>query len=253
MQQEVAHLSGRDARSTGYDSVMQNKIAGFDSKHLPALSGYHTWWYNLKASIGNTRNKLYDDTISADSRVMYHLSDYARVKISWDGNWMWSKKSALWFLKGEAVLYNRNFLQNKAMSDLPYIEKDATGKKYVYSSDNITRYSKLGSLSNLNKNIWVVYPSVYGAGFFAHNKCIGIEASAGYKFNLTKLPDVPDPNTYTMYSGLIFRVKKDEAVSKATISVNVGFYEAKKGRRAPDDFAFRLKVGIPFNTIPKNG
>ena len=214
------------------------------------FTGYNLHWFNVNGSFGNTQNKLYNDTLRADSLITFSTSDYERYKLNANYNFVHNGTKTLQFFTLSFIsLYNTNFLENRKLNDIPYIQKNPEGKKYVFSND--TENVNQGPLDKLKKNIWIYNPSAYYSIFCIAKKSLGFEVGTDYKHHMNKLKEVDFASSYSAYVGLIFRVNSKDVLSKATIGIDAGYYDAQVDGKAKDFFSFRAKLGVPFNTIAK--
>jgi hypothetical protein len=233
--------------SAKIDSMLSDAVTRFEISNN-IFTGYVVNWWNFGGSFGNTTNKLYNDTLSRDSIVQFKTSDYARYRAWINYNRVYhSKKALVFFIPGISV-FNSNFLEKRKLKDIPFIKQDTSGK-YVYSAEETPEL--LGNLAELKKNIWVMNPSIYGACFFALKKTLGIELGGDYKMKLNDLSSLEFPDRYSLFGGVLIRVNATEELSKATLGISCGFFDAEKNARAGDYFAVRLKIGVPFNTVKK--
>lgn len=231
-----------------YKSILSKELIDHELKQ-DFFTGYNVSWWNINASFGNTQNKLYNDTLTKDSLLVFRTSDYERFRFNFNWNKVWNTKRVLSFISFGTSLFNTNFLEKKEIKDIPYIEKDAEGKKYVYANE--VELGKEGPLDALKKNLWIASLNGYGSSFFIFKKTLGFEVNGEYKYRTNKIDNVDFPHTYTLYGGVIFRIDSKDLLSKATIAVDAGLFDAPVKRRGNDYFAYRLKIGVPFNTIVK--
>ena len=230
-----------------YDSIVTKDFIDFDLKNAP-FTGYRLHWFSWDINFGVGSNKLYNDTLkTSDSLLHFRTSDYLRGRFGLSYNFSRFGPRVLSYISIGLSIRNTNFLENRKIAEIPYIQFDSSINK-ITIKDNEGK--SLGSLTELKNSVIAWTPSIYASFFFGKKKAIGIEFNNQYSFFSNKPKDIAMKQQFTSTIGILFRVITKEELSKGTIGLVGGLINAEEDTHVwKQAFGVQLKVGVPFKAI----
>lgn len=230
-----------------YEEKLSTEIMNFELRTKKDWK-YSIHWISGNISFGQSSSKIYNDTLIRDSVFIFDSKDFFRFRISGTYNYTRNNIYLTYFSTGLS-LYNTNYLEGRNLKQIPFVSYDTIRRRYAIFTD---AKSVAGNVEDYKSRILILAPSVNYAVFFGSSKTVGIQLLGTVKFVVAKPSEIDYPHTFDGSAGVVFHIKKDEHVSKGTISAEAGLYNARFGTRIWNDaFALRLKVGIPFMTFLK--
>ena len=223
---------------------LESDISEFEVKKKP-FTGYWVHWVQFNLGYSNNTNKLYDSSILTSPFIGILKKDYNRFRLSTSYNLTKNKSKSLSFFTLGLALFNTNFLENKTIKDIPFI-KSVNNELKINSPDGTV----IGDFKDLTSNLWVFNPSIYVSSFFTKNKNFGFGFRADWKNVFVKPLSINYVNTFSSSLAFLFRVNADDALSKATIGLEAGFFDANVDTHVwKDFFSARVSIGVPFRAF----
>ncbi len=243
----IQNLEKVEEQDEAYDEIVSKDFIDFDIKNAP-FTGYKLHWLSWDINFGVGSNKLYNDTLkTSDSLLQFRTSDYLRGRFGVSYNFSHSGPKTQWFLSFGISVRNTNFLENRKIAEIPYIQFDSSINKITIKNNE---GKSLGSLTELKNSVIAWTPSIYASFFFGKKKAIGIEFNNQYSFFSNKPKDVAMKQQFTSTIGILFRVNTKEELSKGTIGLVGGLINAEEDTHVwKQAFGVQLKVGVPFKAI----
>lgn len=243
----IQKLATMEEQSKSYEKIVSNDFIDFDIKNAP-YTGYRLHWVTWDINFGVGSNKLYNDTLkTSDSLLQFRTRDYLRGRLGVSYNFSHSGPKTLWFVSLGVSVKNTNFLEDRKITEIPYIQYDSSIKK-ITVKDNEGK--SLGSLAELKNSVIAWTPSIYASIFFGKKKAIGIEFNNQYSFFSNKPKDIVMKQQFTSTIGLLLRVNTKEEFSKGTIGLVGGLLNAEEDTHVwKQAFGVQLKVGVPFKAL----
>jgi hypothetical protein len=246
---DIEALATDSLRELAYDKVVRKDFFDFDLKNA-SWTGYTVNWFSAALNFGVGSNKLYNDSLTTnDSLLHFRTNNYIRAKLnlSYNLSGLSEKLGLLYYVTFSLGISNTNFLENRKIADIPYIQYDTTLKKIVVKDNEGV---SLGTLGELKNTVMAWSPGFYAAAFFGARKVIGLELNNNYTFYSGKPKDLPMKKLVTSTLGIILRVNGTEALSKATIGLVAGLIDAQEDTHVWEKgFGMQLKVGVPFRAL----
>jgi hypothetical protein len=232
-----------------YKNVLERDVAKFENENA-IMTGYKLWWVQANAALSNNKITTKTDSLPAVVKTSFIARNTVKLLLGIGLHRVRDTKFTFQYFHFGFDLGLRNYLDHPSVKD-PFLKQDTvSGTVYVFNKNQ----QMLKSYDLVRANLKTFEPSAYYSCFFLAKKTIGWDMS----FRSRVVIDRPKGfakedyrNTYSWVTGPVFRIKKDEAVSKGTIGVEAGIMDALAKENAWDFFGARLKVGIPINALFK--